>query len=73
MIEAMRLELSPYNVRATFIEAGTFRSSIIPKSTYTFGIPLISASTQQKSPGGAVVLAEYKLSHSTLKETNNKR
>ena len=31
MIEAMRLELSPYSVKATFIEAGIFCSSIIQK------------------------------------------
>jgi len=59
MIEAMRLEMSPYNVKATFIEAGMFRSSIIQKSTFDISQYTAEKSWWSRGASGIEAIARY--------------
>ncbi len=59
MIEAMRLELSPYTVKATFIEAGMFRSSIIQKSTFDISQYTAEKSWWSRGASGIQAVAQY--------------
>ncbi|KAA6427974.1 MAG: hypothetical protein FRX49_02636 [Trebouxia sp. A1-2] len=59
MIEAMRLEMSPYNVKATFIEAGMFRSNLIHKSTFDISQYTAEKSCWSRGASGIEAVVRY--------------
>lgn len=59
IFEALRIELSPYNVAVSVVESGMFRSSIVQKSSLNVGQYANGSSLWKQAADGIQALADY--------------
>lgn len=59
MMEALRLEMFPYSVHVTHIEAGLFRSSLVQKSIFDASLYRAQQSLWRRAVDGMETIAKY--------------